>query len=106
NYTSDIFEALDMQEELQIKYTGGTVFHGYLGEAISDWKACKDLVKAIAYNYKIPYFTITPTFSVCPVHGYINGEHFFCEKCADRERDEILKEINELKKERFALVNK
>lgn len=106
NYTSDIFEALDMQEELQVKYTGGTVFHGYLGEAINDWKACKDLVKAIAYNYKIPYFTITPTFSICPVHGYINGEHFFCEKCADREKDEILKEINELKKERLALVNK
>ncbi|MBP7552773.1 MAG: ribonucleoside triphosphate reductase [Spirochaetes bacterium] len=106
NYTSDIFEALDMQEELQVKYTGGTVFHGYLGEAINDWKACKDLVKAIAFNYKIPYFTITPTFSICPVHGYINGEHFFCEKCADREKEEILKEINELKKERLALVNK
>lgn len=106
NYTSDIFEALDMQEELQVKYTGGTVFHGYLGEAITDWKACKDLVKAIAFNYKIPYFTITPTFSICPIHGYINGEHFFCEKCADREKDEILKEINELKKERLALVNK
>lgn len=106
NYTSDIFEALDMQEELQVKYTGGTVFHGYLGEAINDWKACKDLVKAIAFNYKIPYFTITPTFSICPVHGYINGEHFFCEKCADREKEDILKEINELKKERLALVNK
>jgi len=106
NYTTDIFEALDLQEELQCKYTGGTVFHGFLGEAIEDWRTCRDLVKAIAYNYRIPYFTITPTFSICPVHGYLAGEHFYCEKCADREREEIMLEIEKLKKLRSELANK
>ncbi|MBR6198805.1 MAG: ribonucleoside triphosphate reductase [Spirochaetales bacterium] len=106
DYTDDIFEALDMQEELQTKYTGGTVFHGFLGEAINSWQACRDLVKSIAYNYRIPYFTISPTFSVCPKHGYLNGEHFHCEKCAEEERAEIMREINKLKKERVTLINK
>ena len=106
DYTDDIFEAIDMQEELQTKYTGGTVFHGFLGEAINSWQACRDLVKSIAYNYRIPYFTISPTFSVCPKHGYLNGEHFHCEKCAEEERAEIMKEINRLKKERVSLLDK
>ena len=106
DYTDDIFEALDMQEELQTKYTGGTVFHGFLGEAINSWQACRDLVKSIAYNYRIPYFTISPTFSVCPKHGYLNGEHFHCEKCAEEERVEIMREITRLKKERASLINK
>ena len=106
DYTDDIFEAIDMQEELQTKYTGGTVFHGFLGEAINSWQACRDLVKSIAYNYRIPYFTISPTFSVCPKHGYLNGEHFHCEKCAEEERAEIMKEINRLKKERVTLLDK
>jgi ribonucleoside-triphosphate reductase (formate) len=77
-YTDDVFEALDHQEELQCKYTGGTVFHGFVGEKITDIEACKKLVKRVAYTYKIPYFTVTPTFSICPTHGYIAGEHNEC----------------------------
>ena len=78
NHTTDIFEALKHQDELQTKYSGGTVLHGFVGEKISDWKTCRELVKKIAYNFKLPYFTITPTFSICPVHGYIPGEHHTC----------------------------
>lgn len=80
-HTNDIFEALDMQDELQTKYTGGTVLHGFLGEKINDPETCKLLVKKIAENYKLPYFTITPTFSICPKHGYLSGEHRYCPKC-------------------------
>lgn len=76
--TDDIFEALQHQDELQCKYTGGTVFHGFVGEKISSWEACRELVKKIAYNFKLPYYTITPTFSICPVHGYVAGEHRYC----------------------------
>ncbi len=79
-HTDDIFEALDLQDELQCKYTGGTVLHGFVGERISDPETCKKLVRKIAHNYKLPYFTITPTFSVCPDHGYISGEHSHCKK--------------------------
>ncbi len=104
DYTEDIFEALDLQEELQIKYTGGTVFHGFIGEAIDDWRSCRNLVKTIASNYRIPYFTISPTFSVCPVHGYLKGEQHACEKCRDESRKQILDQIEELKKERSALI--
>jgi len=78
NYTKDIFEALLHQDELQSKYTGGTVFHGFVGEKISDWRTCRELVRKVANNFRLPYFTITPTFSVCPVHGYISGEHHTC----------------------------
>jgi ribonucleoside-triphosphate reductase len=81
NFTDDMFEALDLQDELQTRYTGGTVFHGYVGEKMPSTLATKNLVKKIAEKYHLPYFTITPTFSVCPVHGYIAGEHFFCPKC-------------------------
>ena len=81
NYTDDLFEALDLQDDIQIKYTGGTVFHSFIGEALPSAEAVKKLVKTIAYNYHLPYFTITPTFSVCPKHGYIAGEHQFCPKC-------------------------
>ncbi|MGB9812829.1 MAG: ribonucleoside triphosphate reductase [Thermovenabulum sp.] len=81
NYTDDVFEALDHQEELQIKYTGGTVFHMFVGEKI-DKDACKALIKKIAENYRIPYYTLTPTFSVCEDHGYITGEHFSCPYCS------------------------
>jgi len=80
-YTNDIFDALDLQEELQRAYTGGTVFHAFLGEAIDDWRTCRDLVKIIAHSYRIPYFTISPTYSICPTHGYLNGEHFSCPVC-------------------------
>jgi len=80
-YTDDIFEALDLQDKLQTKYTGGTVLHGFLGERIWDVDATKNLVRRIAEKYRLPYFTLTPTFSVCPVHGYIAGEHHICPKC-------------------------
>ncbi|HCC07818.1 MAG TPA: ribonucleoside triphosphate reductase [Clostridiales bacterium] len=80
-YTSDLFEAMDLQENLQCMYTGGTVIHGFLGERIESVEACKSLVRKIMNNYKIPYFTITPTFSVCPEHGYIVGEKFECPHC-------------------------
>lgn len=78
NFTTDIFEALELQDSLQTRYTGGTVLHGFLGEMVSDAETCKKLVKRIAYNFKLPYFTITPTFSVCPKHGYIPGRHESC----------------------------
>ncbi len=81
NYTDDIFSALDLQDDLQIKYTGGTVLHGYLGERLPDGDTAKKLVKKIVDNYRLPYFTITPTFSICPKHGYLSGEHKFCPKC-------------------------
>jgi len=81
NATDDIFNALDMQEELQRMYTGGTVFHAFIGESIDNPQTCASLVKSIAENYRIPYFTLSPTFSVCHTHGYIKGEQFACEKC-------------------------
>ncbi|MCX6745567.1 MAG: ribonucleoside triphosphate reductase [Candidatus Parcubacteria bacterium] len=81
DFTDDIFEALDLQDDLQTRYTGGTVLHGFIGEKMPSAEATKKLVKKIAENYHLPYYTITPTFSVCPVHGYIEGEHFFCPKC-------------------------
>ena len=80
-FTDDIFEALDLQDDLQTRYTGGTVLHGFIGEKMPSIESTKKLVKRIAENYHLPYYTITPTFSVCPVHGYIEGEHFFCPKC-------------------------
>ncbi|MDP3043163.1 MAG: ribonucleoside triphosphate reductase [bacterium] len=81
NFTDDIFEALDLQDEIQCKYTGGTVLHCFVGEALPSAEAVKKLVRKIAKNYHLPYFTITPTFSICPKHGYLPGEHFFCPKC-------------------------
>lgn len=80
NHTNDLFEALDLQDELQTQYTGGTVFHCFLGEKISG-KEVKYLVKKVAESYKMPYFTISPTFSICPIHGYISGSHEYCPKC-------------------------
>ena len=77
-YTSDLFEALDLQAPLQQLYTGGTVFHAFIGEKIDDPDLVASLVRRIATNYRIPYFTLTPSFSICPVHGYIPGEHFEC----------------------------
>jgi len=98
--TEDIFDALDLQQTLQSAYTGGTVFHAFMGEAVDDWRVCRDLVKAIACNYRIPYFTISPTFSVCPVHGYLKGEHFFCPTCREEEKERLTKRIAALEKER------
>lgn len=76
--TDDIFEALQHQDELQTQYTGGTVLHGFLGERLEDWRSARLLVKRIAENFHLPYFTLSPTFTICPVHGYIRGEHFAC----------------------------
>jgi len=81
DYTEDIFDALDLQDEVQCKYSGGTVIHGFLGESLPDIESVKKLVRKIAENYSLPYFTLTPTFSICPVHGYIAGEHEYCPKC-------------------------
>ncbi len=77
----DVFDALEIEDPLQTRYTGGTVFHAFLGERLYDWKVAAKLVKTIAENFRLPYFTLTPTFSVCPVHGYIPGEHEYCPKC-------------------------
>ena len=81
DFTDDIFMALDIQDELQTLYTSGTVFHAFLGERLTDWKAAANLVRKIAENYKLPYYTMSPTYSVCQTHGYINGEEFTCPIC-------------------------
>ncbi len=93
NATDDLFEALDWQDELQTRYTGGTVMHIFLGERISSIEATKNLVRRIAANYSLPYFTLTPTFSVCPVHGYLEGEHFECPKCANEQPCEVYSRV-------------
>ncbi len=80
-YTDDIFTALDIQDELQTLYTSGTVFHAFLGEKLPDWKAAASIVRKIAENYKLPYYTLSPTYSVCAKHGYIVGEHYNCPEC-------------------------
>ena len=81
DYTSDIFDALDIQDELQTLYTSGTVFHGFLGEKLPDWKAAAKLVRTIAENYKLPYYTLSPTYSICREHGYLAGEVKSCPHC-------------------------
>ena len=87
-YTDDPFEALDLQSTLQTKYTGGTVLHLYMGQRISSAKVCRDIVKRVLTNYRLPYITITPTFSICPKHGYISGEHKFCPICDEEKKAE------------------
>ncbi|MBS9524471.1 ribonucleoside triphosphate reductase [Litoribacter alkaliphilus] len=89
NYTEDPYEALFLQDELQCKYTGGTVLHLYMSEKISSPQACRSFVQKVVSNFRLPYITVTPVFSICPEHGYLNGEHEYCPKC-----DEIL--INQL----------
>jgi ribonucleoside-triphosphate reductase len=93
-FTDDPFEALERQDDLQRKYTGGTVLHLYLPEQVSSSEACKRLVKRALGNFRLPYITITPTFSICPTHGYLAGEHEFCPKCdqeliARKQREEL-----------------
>ena len=83
-YTEDIFTALDVQDELQTLYTSGTVFHAFLGEKLPDWKAAANLVRKIAENYRLPYYTMSPTYSVCKNHGYIAGEEYTCPDCGER----------------------
>ena len=87
NHTDDPFEALLLQDELQCKYTGGTVLHLYMREKLSSAEACRNLVKKVLSNFRLPYITVTPVFSICPTHGYLSGEHEYCPKC-----DEILLE--------------
>ena len=84
DYTSDIFDALDIQDELQTLYTSGTVFHAFLGERLPGWKAAATLVRKIAENYKLPYYTLSPTYSICQAHGYLDGEQEVCPICGER----------------------
>jgi len=93
NYIDDIFEALKLQDEIQCRYTGGTILHLFLGERISDSETVKNLVKKIFENFKLPYITLTPTFSICPSHGYLEGEHFYCPKCTIKQPCEVYSRI-------------
>lgn len=83
-YTEDIFSALDIQDELQTRYTSGTVFHAFLGEKLPSWKSAANLVRKIAENYRLPYYTMSPTYSVCAEHGYLDGEQFICPHCGQK----------------------
>lgn len=83
SFTDDVFEALDIQDELQTLYTSGTVFHTFLGERLTDWKTTADLVRKIAENYRLPYYTMSPTYSVCKTHGYLSGEQYKCPICGE-----------------------
>lgn len=83
-YTADIFDALDIQDDLQTLYTSGTVFHAFLGEKLPDWQAAAKLVRTVAENYKLPYYTLSPTYSICKDHGYLSGEHFVCPVCGQK----------------------
>ena len=93
--TDDPFEALTLQDELQTKYTGGTVLHLYMQERLSSTEACRKLVKNVITNFRLPYITVTPLFSVCPKHGYLSGEHEYCPKCDE----ELILEYENKKKE-------
>ena len=84
SYTDDIFAALDIQDELQTLYTSGTVFHAFLGEKLPSWKSAALLIRTIAENYKLPYYTLSPTYSVCKNHGYISGEVYQCPHCGEK----------------------
>jgi ribonucleoside-triphosphate reductase len=97
--TDDLFDALDHQEALQAMYTGGTVFHIFLGEAPEDWRAVRDLVRTVAGKYRIPYYTISPTFSVCPIHGYLAGEQWSCPRCKAEKEGKIREEIARIERE-------
>jgi ribonucleoside-triphosphate reductase len=96
DYTEDIFENLDLQDSMQAKYTGGTVLHMFLGERIKDTESLKNFIKTICENYRLPYFSITPTFSVCPQCGYIEGEHTECPKCKQKKLEDINRQIKVL----------
>jgi len=92
-YTDDVFKALKLQDEIQCKYTGGVVMHMFLGERVQDINTVKVLVKKVFENFSLPYITITPTFSICPTHGYINGEHFYCPQCAIKQPCEVYSRV-------------
>ena len=93
NYTTDVFEALKLQDDVQCRYTGGTVLHLFLGERISDIQTVKNLIKKVFSNFHLPYITLTPTFSICPTHGYIAGEHFTCPKCTIEQPCEVYSRV-------------
>jgi len=93
NYTDDIFEEIKLQDDIQCKYTGGTVEHIFVGEELSDIETVKSLVRKIFENNRLPYITITPTFSICPTHGYIAGKHFHCPKCAIEQPCEVYSRV-------------
>ena len=93
NFTQDIFEALKLQDEIQCKYNGGTVLHLFMGERVSDTQTIKNAIKKIFGNFHLPYITFTPTFSICPAHGYIAGEHFFCPQCTVKQPCEVYSRI-------------
>jgi ribonucleoside-triphosphate reductase len=95
----DLFKALEHQDRLQTKYTGGTVFHVFLGESVEDSITVKELVKKISHEYRLPYFTITPTFSICPIHGYLKGKHENCPICKNEATEELLKELRSLRQQ-------
>jgi ribonucleoside-triphosphate reductase len=99
NYTDDIFENLDLQDAMQTKYTGGTVIHIFMGERIKDTGSLKEFIKTVCENYSLPYFSITPTFSVCPVCGYLEGEHAECPKCKQAKADAINEQIEALERQ-------
>jgi len=99
DYTDDPFEALLLQDNLQCKYTGGTVLHLYMSEKINNAEACRNFVKKVITNFRLPYITVTPLFSICPIHGYLNGEHEYCYLC-----DDIL--IKQLKTQEYELAKK
>lgn len=98
DFTDDPFEALMLQDDLQCKYTGGTVLHLYMREKISSPEACRNLVKKVLSNFKLPYITVTPVFSICPIHGYLNGEHEFCPKCDEIIIDNLNQNLNDYAK--------
>ena len=102
NFTDDIFELLDLQDEIQSKYTGGTVLHIFMGERIKDTEALKKFIRKVCEGYQLPYFSITPTFSVCPKCGYIEGEHFECPKCKAEKIDAIEKQIALLEEQLYS----
>ena len=93
NFTTDVFEALKLQDEIQCKYTGGTVLHMFVGEKVEDIQAVKFLIKRAFENFHLPYVTFTPTFSICPTHGYLAGEHFDCPKCTIKQPCEVYSRI-------------
>ena len=93
NYTDDAFEALKLQDELQTRYTGGTVLHLFVGEKITEIQNVKNLIRTVFEKFHLPYITLTPTFSICPTHGYVAGEHFTCPHCAISQPCEVYSRI-------------
>ncbi len=92
-FTDDLFEAVDLQDKLQSKYTGGTVMHAFLGERLPSGKEAKLIIKKIFEKHTLPYMSLTPTFSICPNHGYLSGEHFICPKCLIEQPCEVYSRV-------------